>query len=196
MLVKTISGYKRITLHSKINLGSPEDPFFILNPIPKKQPKVYPCFPNIDPILLKNVLYRTANPDDLNTICSFTDYWLAGKAYSQGIVGAGHDFFIPKSRHQDYLRKYTTVLAFLQSQVIGWAVRQRDGSLIHLLVSADHRGQGIGKQLLKMLDPTIIRSKSDQSTGDPLKFYMKAGYKKTSDVKIGKHKNIDLLSRM
>jgi GNAT superfamily N-acetyltransferase len=192
-LAKVADGFIRITAQSKI----PDDPFFIFSALRRvrepKIPKVYPVFAVIEPNIYNDIFYRTANPQDLNVIREFTDYWLSGKGYAAGAQGAGHDYFIPSGQHKDYLKFYTTLLAFAQSKVIGWAVRQRDGTLIHLLVASDWRGKGIGAHLLKTLEPKSVRSKSDQSTGDPLNFYLKHGFAKTSDQKIGKHQNIDVL---
>jgi GNAT superfamily N-acetyltransferase len=194
-LAKVADGFIRITAQTRI----PDDPFFIFSAIRKirepKIPKVYPVFALIPPHVHNDVFYRTANPADLDVIRQFTDYWLSGKGYAAGVQGAGHDYFIPFGQHRDYLKFYTTLLAFSQSKVTGWAVRQRDGTLIHLLVAADWQSKGIGTHLLKLLEPKAVRSKSDQSTGDPLDFYLNRGFKKTSDQKIGKHKNIDVLAR-
>lgn len=193
-LAKTITGFIRITERSIINPDNAEDPFFIFTPHVKKPPRIYPDFPPIKPAISGNIYYRTAVPVDLAIIREFTDFWLSGKGYTAKVPGAGHDFFIPTQRHSDYLKNYTTLLAFDQNKLTGWAVRQRDGTLIHLLVSSFYRGQGIGAHLLKLLTPTTVRSKSDQSTGDPLEFYLKHGFKKTSDQKTGKHQNIDILT--
>jgi GNAT superfamily N-acetyltransferase len=194
-IAKTITGSIRITAKTIVNKDNAEDPFFIFTPKVHRQPKFYPDFPPIPPSTLNSVFYRTATIEDLATIRDFTDFWLSGKGYAAGVEEAGHDYFIPTRQHSDYLKNYTTLLAFDQEQLVGWAVRQRDGTLIHLLVAANFRGKGIGAYLLKLLTPTAVRSKSDQSTGDPLNFYLKHGFKKTSDEKIGKHKNIDVLAR-
>lgn len=194
-LAKTIAGFMRITARTIVNKDNADDPFFIFTPHVKKPPRVYPDFPPIPPSMIGDVNYRTASPEDLNIVRDFTDYWLSGKGYAAGFEKAGHDYFIPTRQHGDYLKYYTTLLAFIQNQLVGWAVRQRDGTLIHLLVASNFRGKGIGAALLKMLTPTAVRSKSDQSTGDPLAFYLKHGFKKTSDKKIGKHENIDVLAR-
>lgn len=194
-LAKTVTGMLRITARTIVNTANADDPFFIFTPHVKKPPRVYPDFPPIPPSIIGDVCYRTAGPDDLDRIREFTDYWLSGKGYTAGIEGAGHDYFIPTAQQKSYLEHYTTLLAFSQDKLVGWAVRQRDGTLIHLLVASNFRGKGIGAAILKMLTPTAVRSKSDQSTGDPLAFYLKHGFKKTSDKKIGKHENIDVLAR-
>jgi GNAT superfamily N-acetyltransferase len=192
-LAKTVKGFFRYTTRTIFDPENADDPFFIFTPKPHREPKVYPVFEPIAPRSFGDIFYRVAVPDDLAIIRDFTDYWLSGKGYAAKIPGAGHDYFIPTQQHIGYLQCKTTLLALDQTKLIGWAVRQRDGSLIHLLVASNYRGRGIGAHLLELLTPTTIRSKSDQSTGNPLDFYLQHGYEKTSDVKIGKHKNIDIL---
>jgi GNAT superfamily N-acetyltransferase len=195
VLAKTPTGHIQITTRTIFNKDNADDPFFIFTPHVKKPPKIWLIFPPIPPSIVGDLCYRIATPADLDIIREFTDFWLSGKGYAAKVPGAGRDYFIPTGQHIDYLKYYTTLLAFRQSKIVGWAVRQRDGTLIHLLVASNCRGQGIGAHLLELLEPPTIRSKSDQSTGDPLDFYLKHGFKKTSDVKIGKHKNIDILTR-
>jgi GNAT superfamily N-acetyltransferase len=194
-LAKTSKGFFRYTTRTIFDPDNADDPFFIFTPKPHREPKIYPVFEPIPSQTIGDIFYRTAAPDDLQTIRDFTDFWLSGKGYAAKIPGAGKDYFIPTGQHIDYLRQKTTLLAFSQATLVGWGVRQRDGTLIHLLVDSRCRGKGIGAQILKLLTPVAIRSKADQSTGDPINFYLKHGYKKTSDQKIGKHKNIDILTR-
>lgn len=178
------------------------DPFIIFTKTPRthkihepKIPKIYPVFPPVLETTIRDVLYRLATKNDLKLICKFTDFWLSGKGYAAHIPGAGTDCFIPYGQHLGYLERYTVVLAFHHDVLCGWAVRQRDGTLIHLLVSAESRGLGIGATFLDILKPPAIRSKSDQSTGDPLPFYVQHGYAKTTDQRTGKNQNIDVLVR-
>ncbi len=183
-LMKTKTGCRIIT-------RLPGDPIYFMAPKHRitrerheRVPKVYPTFPPIDPHDFNGYHFRLAALEDLDDIVELVDRLLSGR-----------DFFCPRGQHLGYFKYKTIVLSFDGSQLIGWAVRQRNGSLIHLLVETTYRGAGIGTHLLKILDPLFIRSKFDQSTGDPLPFYEKHGYHKTSDERIGKHKNIDLLEK-
>lgn len=167
------------------------DPDFVWNPVKRRPrhrknrvPKVYPKFPRIYQHKLNGMLYRLSVLSDVELVIKFVDRLLAGK-----------DFFCPRGQHIAYYKYKTIVVTFDSSRLIGWAVRQKAGSLIHLLVDPDYRGKGIGTHLLKILNPLTIRSKSDQSTGDPYPFYEKHGYTKTTDERIGRNKNIDLLSK-
>ena len=57
-----------------------------------------------------------------------------------------------------------------------------------------YRGRHIGGELVKRLQPDYIRSKSDQSTGDPTSFYKKLGYEVT-ERHAGRKRNINIMRR-
>ncbi len=140
------------------------------------------------------MLIRKATKLDLHIIIKFVDYWLSGRAKSQGILHAGDDYFISPRQHTKYLNHYDVVLAFDGPNIVGWAVKQHQQTLIHLLIAGNQRGKGIGAELLRSLDPRIIRCKTDQSTGDPTSFFKKHGYKPLSNIKIGRRRHIQLLT--
>lgn len=184
VLIKTESGWSS---HKRL----PGDPVYftvkrsrISSVRSERVKKIWPAFPPICPHEHKGYSYRLAVPSDLDSIVELVDRLLSGR-----------DFFCPRGQHIGYFKYKTILLTFDSDRLIGWAVRQKNGSLIHLLVEPEYRGQGIGSHLLNVLEPLFVRSKSDQSTGDPYQFYVKHGYEKTTDERIGKHKNIDLLSR-
>lgn len=129
------------------------------------------------------LLYRKATIEDVKRICSFTDWWLAGRGRRRGVAGAVNDYFISPSQHRKYVLKYETLLVFDGSSIIGWAVRGHSSVLIHLLVAADRRGEGIGRAMVAWLRPKFVRSKLDQSSGDPAGFYEKIGYTRVETVK-------------
>lgn len=184
VLIKTLTGWSSPR-------GLPGDPIYytvsrsrIQSVRAERVKKVWPTFPLVTTHFEGSIQYRLALMSDLDAIVAIVDRLLAGK-----------DFFCPRGQHIGYFKYKTILLAFAETRLIGWAVRQKNGSLIHLLVDPDYRGKGIGSHLLEVLEPLFIRSKSDQSTGDPLGFYEKHGYEKTTDERIGKNKNIDLLSK-
>lgn len=138
--------------------------------------------------------YRTAEITDIPIIRNFVDYWLSGRGFYKGVPGSSNDYFVSQRQHEDYLKYKKVHLAFDNDRLVGWAVLQKNGSLIHLLVDGNYRGRGIGSSLVKILNPERVRSKYDQSTGNPEGFYKKLGYVKVGETRrIGKNKNIDLL---
>ena len=144
---------------------------------------------------------------DLLEIRQFTDFWLSGRGIKNKAPGAVNDYFISTSQQKKYIEKYQTWLARYHGLLVGWAVVQKDGSLIHLLISGYYRGQGLGTAFLNALKPDKIHSKSDQSSGNPEPFYVKNGYVKTATIQ-SKHrvdidtikpdrpKNIDIFERL
>ncbi len=148
-------------------------------------------------------VYRKAQMSALSEIQSFVDYWLSGRGMHEKAAGAVNDCFISTGQHKGYLRSSTVLLAYDENKIVGWAVKHRNGSLIHLLVAYPYQGKGIGTTMLRILDPPLVRSKWDQSSGDPAQFYVKAGYKKignetsrptykTPKTRKAPHKNIDI----
>jgi len=143
----------------------------------------------------RSVLYRPAVIEDLPDICKFVDFWLSGGALRLHIPGGGKDYFVPKGQQIGYLKYKTTYLAIYDGKIVGWSVKSKNETLIHLLVTPEYRGKGVGGHLLEILNPLLVRSKSDQSTGDPRKFYEKHGYEVT-EAGQGKHKNIDIMQHL
>jgi len=144
------------------------------------------------------IIYRRASLKDLKEICKFVDYWLSGRGLRLGISNAGNDYFISPSQHRTYLKYCIVYIALKQTltthpKIVGWVVKERTNVLIHLLIAGDERKKGIGQSLLKIINPDIIRSKSDQMTGNPAEFYEQNGYMKISKIKVGKKSNIDLM---
>jgi len=137
---------------------------------------------------------RKATKEDLPAIIYFVDYWLSGRGKSKGVEFAGDDYFISPRQHTKYLNHYDVVIAVYDGEVFGWAVKQHQQTLIHLLIDGNFRGKGLGQKLLKELDPRLIRCKTDQSTGNPTSFFEKHGYKKLSNIKIGRRRQISLLT--
>lgn len=142
-----------------------------------------------------NIIYRPATRDDTDMITHFVDYWLSGGAQHDLAPGGGQDYFVPKARHEGYLKKHHVLIALDGNHIVGWAVTTQRHSLIHLLVAGDCRGHGVGQEMLRILNPELIRSKIDQSTGDPTPFYERHGYVKTSSEPIGEKRNITIMAK-
>jgi len=143
----------------------------------------------------EKIIYRRARHSDLITIRKFVDWWLAGRAKDAGIENAGNDYFVTTKQHQGYIKNTIVLLAIINEEIVGWGVKEKNNVLIHLLVATTHRGRGIGKEMLRQLNPDIIRSKSDQQTGNPAEFYEKNGYVLCDTIQVGKKRNIDLMMK-
>lgn len=137
--------------------------------------------------------YRQATEYDVRQLSRFTDFWLAGRGFYQKVPGAVNDCFISPGQHRKYVNKYVTWICTDDSNVVGWAVVQHGDIMIHLLVAGDYRGCGIGSALLSHLRPRFVRSKSDQSSGNPIAFYQKMGYRKIDTVQSRSRLDIDLI---
>jgi len=139
------------------------------------------------------MVYRRASKGDLSQVSRFTDWWLSGRGKAKGVEGAVNDCFISRKQHEKYIVRYETWLCIEGCDIVAWAVKEPSGVLIHLLVAADRRGRGIGRGMVERLKPKYVRSKLDQSTGDPIEFYKKLGYRKVDTVKSRSRFDIDRL---
>lgn len=144
---------------------------------------------------MDGVDYRIATEADLPAIIAFVDFWLAGRGLADGIPGSAHDYFVPAGRHTKFVTKYVTLIALLDNCIIGWSVKTHLGILIHLLVAGTFRHRGIGSELLRRQNPESIRSKMDQTAGDPAKFYEIRGYTKSAMPAQGKKQNIEVFTK-
>lgn len=142
-----------------------------------------------------NIEYRKADESDIPAITAFVDFWLKGEGLPDKVPGSAHDYFVPAGRHLKFVTKYTTLLALVENYIIGWAVKTHKGVLIHLLVAGTFRNQGIGGKLLELSNPETVRSKMDQSAGNPADWYRKHGYVKSAGPAQGKKHNIELFTR-
>lgn len=143
----------------------------------------------------QNITYRPAEQSDTDAIVHFVDYWLSGGAKHDLAPGAGQDYFVPRARHAGFLKKHHVLIALDGNHIVGWAVTTEKHSLIHLLVAGDCRGHGVGQEMLRLLNPDLVRSKIDQSTGDPTEFYLARGYQLSANPITGTKDNIRLLEK-
>jgi len=133
--------------------------------------------------MMQNINFRKATVTDLEKIRIYTDFWLSGRGKKIKAAGAVNDYFISPRQHKKYITKYTVHIALEDEKIIAWAVIDNKNTLINFLIAGDKRNQGLGKKLLNIIQPQIIRSKSNQSSGNPAAFYEKCGYIKTGTEK-------------
>lgn len=141
---------------------------------------------------MQKITYRKVIVSDFKNVCKFVDDWLSGRRLKEG---GGNDYFVSRNQHKSYFKNLHVWLALDKEKIIAWGVKEQSGILIHLLVDAHYRGKGIGTEMMNHIQPQIIRSKSDQMTGNPKEFYERLGYKSISSVFVGKKKNIELMSK-
>lgn len=139
-----------------------------------------------------DIHYRKPDKSDLRELRLFVDYWLSGRARGKDKQLASNDYFISTTQLADYLTQKHCLIALDDTEIVGWAVVSMHDVLVHILVNGNYRGLGIGSTLLKTLRPKRIRSKSDQGTGDPAKFYENLGFRKAPGPKTGKNQNIEM----
>lgn len=191
---KILFGTGPIILSLRCRRGSrkPRGPVATMDADPSLETFLYTCRFGEE---IRIITYRPASGGDLEDIRLFVDFWLSGGAKRLGISGGGADYFVPKGQQIGYLKYKTTYIATFDEKIVGWAVRSQNDTLIHLLVSAEYRGKSVGGHLLNILNPAFVRSKSDQTTGNPLAFYRKHGYQ-ILEPDTGKHKNIDVMQKL
>lgn len=127
-----------------------------------------------------SIRWQVANIDNLQQLRSFIDKHLR------------KDWFERERVIRDKLLSNIILLGWHESVLICWASKGPNEVLQNLLVHPDYRGFGIGQQAMDFIGAYIIRSKSDQSTGDPEAFYNKNGFESTGII-TGRKKNINLM---
>lgn len=131
---------------------------------------------------LQNRTFRAATIKDLPMISKFVDYWIAGRGKKKNAPGATNDYFITKGMHTRFIEKYHTWLMFFKGCLVGWAVIHPSDQLIQFLIAGTHRNHGLGSVFIREIKPYSIRSRSNQQSGNPNKFYEKNGYKFSHSV--------------
>lgn len=130
-------------------------------------------------IELQKIRIRRAEINDIPRILGFVDIYLR------------RDWLLRRPYLVEKIKHKVSYIAEENEKIVAWATCDK-GRLYNLLIHPAYRGFGIGAHFIKFLNPSIIRSKSDQSTGDPTKFYEKLGYKIISQ-KEGRKRNINIM---
>ena len=115
---------------------------------------------------------RNAVDDDYDALESFLDEFLR------------RDYFIPRRQLREILtgRYHEALLAVDDDRILGVAIMTRSlRTLVNLLVRPCERKRGIGDALLSRLRVERIRVKMNVSDGDPTGYYLKRGYRMSSE---------------
>ena len=115
---------------------------------------------------------RNAGEDDYDALASFLDEFLR------------RDYFIPHRQLREILtgRYHEALLAIESDQILGVAIMTRSlRTLVNLLVRPCERKRGIADALLFRLRVERIRVKMNVSDGDPTGYYLKRGYRMSSE---------------
>ena len=107
-----------------------------------------------------------AEIDDETLLCDLCDSGLRADAY------------IPRGQMRAILlRSSSTVyLITYDDELCGFAIMYTGRTLHNMFIVDWARHRGVGKIALKLLNPEVIRSKSNMKAGDPRTFYERNGY--------------------
>ncbi|HUX14467.1 MAG TPA: GNAT family N-acetyltransferase [Spirochaetia bacterium] len=131
-----------------------------------------------------HLIYRRATEKDIPRILGFVDIYLR------------KDWLVRRDYLWSTMHTDETWIVTDKKRVVAWATVGRAGrrGLWNLLVHPEYRNRGIGRTLVQRLKPDYIRSKSDQSDGDPAAFYARLGYE-TIKQNAGRKRNIQIMRR-
>lgn len=112
----------------------------------------------------KKIKIIKAEEKDIPIILGFSDIFLR------------RDWIINKGYLISNLKNGIILLAFNDDKIVGIGVC-KNKSLYLLYVHPKFRAKKIGFKLLRKLKPETIRARINQSTGNPVPYYQKLGYK-------------------
>ena len=107
---------------------------------------------------------RKAEEKDIPIILGFSDIFLR------------RDWIINKGYLMSNLKNGIILLAFNNDKIVGIGIC-KNKALYLLYVHPKYRSQKIGFKLIQKLKPEIIRARINQTTGNPVPYYERLGYK-------------------
>ena len=105
-----------------------------------------------------------AEEKDIPIILGFSDIFLR------------RDWIINKGYLLSNLKNGIILLAFFNDKIVGIGIC-KNKTLYLLYVHPKFRSQKIGSKLLQKLKPETIRARTNQTTGNPVPYYERLGYK-------------------
>jgi GNAT superfamily N-acetyltransferase len=107
-----------------------------------------------------------ATENDIPEILGFTDIFLR------------RDWIINRGYCLSNLKNGIILLAkHGRDKIVGVAVAKKNRTLYLLYVHPKYRSQKIGYKILQRLNPETIRARINQTTGNPVPYYERLGYK-------------------
>ncbi len=91
------------------------------------------------------------------------------------------DYFLRRGQLEDMLKgtHHRILIAELDAVLVGVAILTAGVRLVNVLVHPAYRGLQIGAALIERSDAAEVRCKRDMTSGDPLRFYQRLGFKPT-----------------
>ena len=128
--------------------------------------------------------YRQMIEPDIPKVLGFVDIFLR------------KSWFVRRKYCFDHMSESCVVLD--GDKLVGWIFidgKKVEKTLYNLIIHPKYRGRNIGRILIEKLQPKIIRSKTDQATGDPTEFYKKLGYE-IVEKNQGKKRKINIMKKI
>lgn len=171
------------------------------NPRPRGRPRDYPALP--PPIANLGTSYSYEYDQGVLYLCQCgpldaaqLQMWSESTLHGTYYFKRGHwNELVRNPAYQVYAISWAPSLDVARHQIIGLAILGRHTTLFNLYLDPHWRSQGIGSIVVRTLDPEVIRSKTDEKTGDPTPFYERLGYKVIQERQ-GKNSNIAVMQRI
>lgn len=145
---------------------------------------------------MADFIIKIAPPPYVAAIQDFCDFWIGGKGFWQKEPGAIEDYPIPAKTHLRYVTKHKTYLMYGLSEIVGWAVQKKDGTLIHLVIAGNCRGLGLARMMVEHINPKLIYSRTKPNLPSPTPFYEKLGYSIIETKKVKSNETVHILKKL
>lgn len=108
--------------------------------------------------------------DDTEAISNWCDVFLAG------------DYFIRKGHMLNLVKNPLIGVGaiVIDESIAGFVAMYKGTTLQNLIIDPQYRGMGIGSALIAMLQPAVVRCKTNMLAGDPTAFYEQNGFVKVA----------------
>jgi len=114
---------------------------------------------------LRIVLHRCTEADN-EAVSNWCDVFMAG------------DYFVRKGHMLNLIKNpvIRVCAVIIDHSIAGFVAVYKDTTLQNLLIDPQYRGMGVGSALIAVLQPSVVRCKTNMLAGDPTGFYQQNGY--------------------